>query len=230
MEVIMTMPSVSIITTCKGRLTHLRQTFPLMLALDYEGPLEVIVVDYGCPDGAADYVESEGHARGRAVRVTKHTEWWNMSRARNLGANAATGEYLAFVDADYLLQPTYIARAVGAMTATASRLGCPSLPHCELFGACVVEARWIHHLRGFDEALNENGYGWDDIDFYHRSTAHGEAPLPLGTGLLEDIKHGDDDRTRFYSQKDIRAGHQANIALARDTLRAVNPHGYGRDE
>ncbi len=43
-------PKFSIITTCKGRLEHLKQTLPAMLA---QKDSEVIVVDYSCPHGTA---------------------------------------------------------------------------------------------------------------------------------------------------------------------------------
>lgn len=224
----MSHPSVSVITTCKGRLTHLRQTLPLMLSQNYEGPLEVIVVDYGCPDGAADYVESLGLARCRAVRVTQGVEWWHPGRARNIGARSARGEWLSFLDADFLTRPDYIDRAVHQLAQFPARLGCPQMSHCELFGACVIESTWFHHLRGYDEALNQTGYGWDDIDLYHRSTAHGQPPLRLGSEGIIDIKHSDAERTRFLREQSIQAGLDANIALSHDSQRVVNTAGYGR--
>ena len=45
----------SIVTTCKGRLAHLKQSLPAMLAQD---GAEVVVVDYCCPERAGDWVES----------------------------------------------------------------------------------------------------------------------------------------------------------------------------
>ena len=47
-------PQFSIITTCKGRLDHLKQTLPAMLA---QADAEVIVVDFSCPQDTAGYVE-----------------------------------------------------------------------------------------------------------------------------------------------------------------------------
>jgi len=92
----------------------------------------------------------------------------------------------------------------------------------------VVEASWFHFLRGYDESLNRNGYGWDDIDFYQRSAARGQPLLPLGIGGIRDIPHGDEDRTRFYEQKNLQTGLDHNIALSSDRLRSVNHTGYGR--
>ena len=49
------MTTIACVITCKGRLHHLKQTLPLIVAM---GTSEVIVVDYGCPDGTGDWVEA----------------------------------------------------------------------------------------------------------------------------------------------------------------------------
>ena len=48
-------PRASIITTCKGRLHHLRRTLPCMLAQGCDFAYEVVVVDFGCPQGTFDF-------------------------------------------------------------------------------------------------------------------------------------------------------------------------------
>ena len=89
------MALLTAITTCKGRLSHLKETLPdLARAPD----IEVVVVDYDCPDGAADWVRSSG-PDVRIVAV-EDRPLFSASTARNLGAAAATADWLAFVDAD----------------------------------------------------------------------------------------------------------------------------------
>ena len=78
------MSTIAFVTTCKGRLHHIRQTLPRFLA---EKPDEVIVVDYGCPDMAGDWVE-ENHPAAKVVRVTDDPEFC-AARARNMGGRAA---------------------------------------------------------------------------------------------------------------------------------------------
>ena len=46
-------PKFSIITTCMGRLDHLKQTLPRLLE---QPDCEVIVVDWSCPQDTAGYV------------------------------------------------------------------------------------------------------------------------------------------------------------------------------
>ena len=58
-------PKYSIVTTCMGRLDHLKESLPAMLA---QPDSEVIVVDYSCPQGTGDYVAKHFPA-ARVVRV-----------------------------------------------------------------------------------------------------------------------------------------------------------------
>lgn len=66
-------------------------------------PLEVIVVDDGSSDGTATIAKEFSSA----VRV-EGVENGGVSRARNLGARLATGEFLIFLDADDVLLPSAV--------------------------------------------------------------------------------------------------------------------------
>ncbi len=89
---------LSLITTCKNRLPHLKQTLPLMLQQPHA---EVIVVDYGCEQGTAAWVK-EHHPAAKLVQVNDDPVFC-VARARNMGAKNASHELLCFVDADVLL-------------------------------------------------------------------------------------------------------------------------------
>jgi len=96
--------SVAIVTTCKGRLAHLRQSLPLMLE---QGADEVIVVDYGCPEGTADWVK-KNYPQVKIVRVDDDPGFC-LSCARNAGARAVKSDWICFIDADILVQPGFVA-------------------------------------------------------------------------------------------------------------------------
>jgi len=64
---------------------------------------EVVVVDYCCPERAGDWVES-AFPSVQVVRADGEEGFSNW-RARNLGAEVATGEILLFCDADTVLAP-----------------------------------------------------------------------------------------------------------------------------
>ena len=98
------MARISLITTCKGRLAHLQESLPRMLA---QPDCECIVVDYDCPQGAASWVACN-HPGARIVKAEREP-LFRPGHARNLGAAAAVAPWLAFVDADTLLAPDYVA-------------------------------------------------------------------------------------------------------------------------
>ncbi len=69
--------------------------------------LELILVDDGSPDDCPAICDQYALADCR-VRVI-HQENRGVSAARNAGIDAATGEYLAFVDSDDWVEPDYLA-------------------------------------------------------------------------------------------------------------------------
>jgi glycosyltransferase involved in cell wall biosynthesis len=96
------MALISAITTCKGRLEHLKQSLPALMATG----MEVIVVDYDCPDQAGAWVQANW-PQARVVAVSDRPRF-NRSAARNLGAAAATGEWLVFLDSDAIAAPAFV--------------------------------------------------------------------------------------------------------------------------
>jgi CDP-glycerol glycerophosphotransferase len=63
--------------------------------------LEVILVDDGSPDSSG--AMADAFAAGREHWRVLHVENGGLGRARNIGLDAATGEYVAFVDSDDLV-------------------------------------------------------------------------------------------------------------------------------
>ena len=60
--------------------------------------MEVILVDDGSPDASADIAEA--FAAGREGWRVLHVENGGLGRARNIGLDEATAEYIAFIDSD----------------------------------------------------------------------------------------------------------------------------------
>jgi glycosyltransferase involved in cell wall biosynthesis len=85
---------IAFVLTCKGRLHHLKETLPLIVRQE---PDEIIVVDYGCPDGTAAWV-AVNFPRVKIVQFDSQS--FNISHARNLGAKAVQSVWLCFIDAD----------------------------------------------------------------------------------------------------------------------------------
>ena len=77
--------------------------------------LEILLVDDGSPDRCPELCDAWAKKDPR-VRVI-HQENGGLSAARNTGIGAATGEFLAFVDSDDMLEPDALRRAWEAQQA-----------------------------------------------------------------------------------------------------------------
>ena len=95
---------ISFITSCKGRLHHLKQCLPTWISQN-GFDIEVIVVDYDDPDNSFDYVFNLGNSMVRAVKAHDESGFFNLSKARNIGALSASerSDIFFFVDADAML-------------------------------------------------------------------------------------------------------------------------------
>lgn len=95
------MPRVSVVIPTLDRKEFLEQAVETVRLQTHE-PLECIVVDDGSTDGTREFLESLSHEE---LRTVYHDENRGQSVARNAGIDAATGEYVLFLDSDDILYP-----------------------------------------------------------------------------------------------------------------------------
>lgn len=210
----------SIITTCKGRLEHLKQTLPTMLAQD---GAEVIVVDYSCPDSTADYVEAN-HPSARVVRV-EGEEGFSNWKARNRGAAVASGNMLVFCDADTLLANGAIAAIAASVpdttygffsrnsTAHFNRTGL-RLGANQLRGFQAVPTEGFRKLGGYDELLEGYAAG-GDTDLEDRLRLLGYKAIHLGDGIIEDVVDHDNEARFTFHKAPITTSYAAGLLYRR---------------
>jgi len=222
-------PRVSIVTTCKGRLHHLRRTLPSFLR---QPDCEVIVVDYDCPDGTAR-VCADAFPAAQVVKVNDAPRF-NLSKARNLGAAEARGEWIAFFDADIAMAPDFIRRLEPALDArgTFHRFFQTDFRSYSACGSCVVRREDYAAVDGYDEVFA--GYSGEDQDLYFRLELSGVKGQKMEYDMLaEIIQHRDQDRVRFGVFDSVVRHQQVNdvYCLVKHTLlRHIGVNGLPEPE
>lgn len=191
-------PRISFITTCKGRLHHLKQTLPLMMA---EGPDEAIVVDYDCPQGTAAWTREAFPA----VRVIHQTgsPVFNVSHARNLGAAAAGMPWLCFVDADTLVTPGWVAwmrENLDPRRFYIQRKARPDQILPEAIGTFICPREAFERVMGYDEVFRT--WGGEDLELYERLVNAGLEQAEYPDHFVRSIPHGDEFRFAFYEERE----------------------------
>ena len=91
---------------------YLRQCLDSVLAQTYTD-FEVICVNDGSPDGCLQIL-LEYQKRDKRIKVFSQ-ENQGLSAARNTGLDHARGEYIAFVDSDDIIDPTFLSELITHM-------------------------------------------------------------------------------------------------------------------
>ncbi|MCD8199875.1 MAG: glycosyltransferase family 2 protein [Coriobacteriaceae bacterium] len=108
-------PLVSIITPAYNAERDLECCLIGILGQTYEN-FEAVIVDDGSTDGTADLADAIAQSDER-VRVL-HIENGGPAVARNAGLDEARGSWITFVDADDLINPTYLERLARVQSET----------------------------------------------------------------------------------------------------------------
>ncbi len=217
-------PRVSFVIPVRNDAARLRECLASIRRNSVQ-PHEILVVDNGSSDGSADV------AREAGAKVIVSTQG-PVSRLRNLAAAEATGDVLAFVDADHIIDPGWIAAAaetlrtpaVGGVGApcVAPRPGTwvqqaydrfrahdPGVREVEWLGSgnLAVRADVFRTLNGFDEALHT----CEDVDLCNRIRA-------AGFTLLADGRMGN---THLGDPATLEALFKGELWRGRDNIRVT---------
>jgi glycosyltransferase involved in cell wall biosynthesis len=212
---------ISIITTCKGRMHHLEEALPTWTNQVGDN-YEIVVVDYGDPDKSGDYAEELCDSR---IKVVRHeADGFNLSHARNLGALVASkkADTFLFMDADALMTNDSFVNyhrqkvMVGGSFVTGWGFG-------DGTGCCMVWRELFSRVRGYNEVVD--GWGFDDVDFYWRIEALGFEQRAFHNGI-KTIRHDDEDRVRFYSNKDLSNTNKRNHRLIKRSFISCIPENF----
>ena len=192
----------------------LRQTYP---------DIEVIVVD----DGSLDNTSRIAHAF--PVNYIRQANQ-GPAVARNRGAHAATGEYLAFTDADCIPARDWVDRLVAAMDGAVVGVG----GTYDIANRDSLLARMVH-----EEILERHRRFGDDVDFlgsfnvmYRRKAFDAvggfDSAFPRASGEDNDLAYRLIDRggrLRFTQEAMVAHHHPERLV---PYLRTQMAHGYWR--
>ncbi len=201
-----------IITTCKGRLEHLKQALPTWLA---HTSCQIIVVDYGCPDRTAQWAFGLNDERVFVIQPAAALEpgaTFSKARAINAALSLVLPEKkIVLLDADTLVPTGVFAEVAGALNPGRFLVAEPSIATRDLTGVLVARAGDLQAIGGFDEGMS--GWGAEDLDVRMRLLLHARlTPEWFPAGMLEWIDHDDELRTRHYAEKDKELSNRVNTA------------------
>ena len=190
-------------TTCMGRLEHLRQTLPAMVA---QPNCHVVVVDYSCPDGVGDWVREHYEASDvTVVRVLGRTQF-DRSEAKNAGIMASPTDWICLVDADVILAPEF-----------ADHLRQRMRPGQFFRSSSILEGTggtFLAEKASFIKAEMHDcvyqGWGEEDDDLLDSLQFHGIRGDVYDDQWVTHLEHGDELRTKFHVWDDRRISHMVN--------------------
>ena len=194
------LPSVGFVTTCRGRLHHLKRSLPLMIA---DRPDEVIVVDHDCPQGTADWVEAN-HQGVKVIRIRDGAPF-HLARARNAGLAESRADIICVIDADILVSPGFVAwirsaaRRHGFFRHAGDAAGRRDR---ETWGPMVCPRALLLEAGLYDEVYE--GWGGEDDEIYYRLRSRGSVEGFFPFAFIEAIHHGDDERFASYPSTERR--------------------------
>lgn len=102
------MVKLSVVIPCYNAADTICEQLDAFVNQDWSEPWEIIVADNGSTDATIDIVEQYQEILPN-LRIVDASKKKGPSHARNVGANAAKGEALAFCDADDVVEPGWVA-------------------------------------------------------------------------------------------------------------------------
>lgn len=170
--------TLSVVLCTHGRPDYLRACLRGLAAQDNRS-FEVLVVDSASPAPGAAAIAA--HAADHGARLLR-SEAPGLSRARNLGLEAAAGGWVAYLDDDAVPEPGWaqaLFDRIGRLPADAAALGGRILPVWE----APLPAWWPASLRGMLTIVEWQGFGEvgrdlpDGVEIYGANMAFARAPL-----------------------------------------------------
>ncbi|MDD2364865.1 MAG: glycosyltransferase family A protein [Desulfuromonadaceae bacterium] len=174
-------PKVSVIIPCYNHGAFLEETVASVLSQTFQ-EYEIIIVNDGSDDEATNRLLSN-YSKPRTIVI--HTENKGVASARNTAIMSAVGKYILPLDADDLIAPTYIEKAVEVLDKQSqtgivyclaecfgARQGSWCVPDFSIKGMLFTNLIFCSAMYRKKDWEKVGGYnpnmasGWEDWDFW----------------------------------------------------------------
>jgi mycofactocin glycosyltransferase len=191
-----TFPTVTVVIPVKDRAEELQRCLASIARVDYpQELLQVIVVDDGSKDASSTVAREAG-----ALVIPSGGTGRGPAAARNVGARAATGEILAFIDSDCTASTGWLAELLPAFNdAKASAVGGLVDGMCTESGVDRYEAVMSSLSLGSRE---RSGNAGDDTFYLPSCNLLVRRAVFLGIGGFEDTMHVGEDVDLTWRMRD----------------------------
>ena len=105
---------ISVVIPAYNASSRIKATLESVIAQDYPN-IEIIVVNDSSTDNTGELASSVLESSGRKFKLINHTTNKGECASRNTGIENATGEYISFIDADDLIEPSFISSLYAAI-------------------------------------------------------------------------------------------------------------------
>jgi glycosyltransferase involved in cell wall biosynthesis len=228
-------PRVSIIVPARNEQSDIELSLTRLLALDYDN-YEVIAANDRSTDRTGEIMETVAQsaaARGR-VRVIHHRElpagWLGKTHAMWTAANAATGDWLLFTDADVLFKPDSVRRALAYADAERA-------DHLVLFPQMIMKRPGEYMMIAFFQTMFVFGHrpwkvadpktndhmGVGAFNLIRRSVYEAVGTYAaLRMEVLDDMKLGKVVKNAGFAQRNAFGADLISLRWARGAMGVVN--------
>jgi predicted glycosyltransferase involved in capsule biosynthesis len=212
-------PKIVGISTCKGRLEHVKQSSKAFIDSANENTT-YLLVDYNCPDKTGDWV-LENYSKSKnayALKTGEGQEYFHKTVALNAGAKYAIAnfkpDYLMFFDADTIVKPGFFEYVKPFLDKDKFLIVKPSMNACDLTGFIIVPTGMFRDSGGYESSFRD--WGIEDLEFRLRLYAKHNFKFDIiGFDYLSSIPHEDDLRVRFYCEKERFVSDARNLKRMR---------------
>lgn len=203
----MNQPLVSIIVPCYKQAEYLPETLDSVLAQTYQ-EWECVIVNDGSPDNTEKIAKRYKDKDHRFKYVSQKNK--GLSSARNTGVANSKGEFILPLDADDLIAPTYLEKAVGHITLFPET----KLVYCKAEKFGKENCYWDLPLYDYDNFIWNNCIfcsamyrhsDFDKIGGYSENMMNGYEDWDFWLKLLkkDDVVYRIDEVLFYYRVKDV---------------------------